>query len=768
MADSSSLSASVGGGTPTICVAFVTYIVVLKLFRKLHLHVVLLRKSNFFKVKAFQLLQDVVYFRPFADVSSVLALDLKGTEEDAALLQKRQLGYNRLKARLEPMGSYHAKAENVVDCRLKRVKVLFPLLKQLEVGYPNRATALPEGGVFVEIDDGTRKSKHESDCNLVQFNLSSDAIRIFRTSWYDQLHEEANARFMASPVRAATVTLNPEMETNMQLLQELTGLSRFRYALSGSEAVDAALKDVRMSTGKKCIVRFKSAYHGHTSGVDSMSALGENHDFIYMTEMDIEGTTAFLDKYHYLVAGVIVNPMMHFTGPNKLSPPGEKLTFGKRDRFNMPYMKDPEVVREKYARWLHALQQKCQYCTKHLTPIAFILDDIYFALRTPELISKNYFCLEDPTTKSMVPLDPDVVVLGKGIAGGAVPVSVCCYKPDFALKYDRDYLMKINKVVGTMTGYTLGLVHSNCFLEKLLHEGSGVLMNDLRERNRRFSQFSEDLSAKFEQHGVPIRVRNFANTFTVDYLHNSLYNSLFVQYLIAEGVFMSNQSTGKFNLMAEFADSDREHLKGLENAFLRAGVQMQQDGFLEDRKMPMKTMVSVGFKFVHSYLRICYDRIMKGHGAELDQPTNKCGFFWSSVFMLVVACPLAGYYRRYNEGFLVVILTHLLRQTGFFHETSSGAKKKSVFLVVLSVLIWFNLEQTFTVFNFLLGRSGLFRWWYNNLFLPLFCDVLGCWGGESGAWVTAQRSNDHFQYFHLTGEQFVILFALTTSFTPVL
>eukprot|EP00926_Amoebophrya_sp_RCC4398_P000831 GSA120T00013107003.1 len=259
--------------------------------------------------------------------------------------------------------------------------------------------------------------------------LSLDAVRVFGKQFYEQVHLEAQKRFAQSAVNSIAITQNPEMEKNMGLWQTLTGMQKFRYTLSGSEAVDACLKDVRLSTGKKYIVRFKSAYHGHTTGVDALSALGENHKMIYLKELD-EETLLFLEEYHYLIAGVIVNPMMFFTGPNAMSPPGEKMTMGKRSR-TLP-------TRQEYADWLHALNEKCKYCTKYLTPMAFILDDIYFAFRTPELFSFQYF-----RSKTNQPLDPDQIILGKGVAAG-LPLSVICGKKAFAMNYDPDYLLKIN------------------------------------------------------------------------------------------------------------------------------------------------------------------------------------------------------------------------------------------------------------------------------------------------------------------------------------
>lgn len=166
--------------------------------------------------------------------------------------------------------------------------------------------------------------------------------------------------------------------------------------MSGSEAIDAALKDCKATSSKNIIVRFTSAYHGHVSGISFLDC----KDHIFLPECQFSSVD-FIEKYHYRIAAVVINPMQHFTGINKPSPPGEKVTYTQRIRKVVP--------REEYARWLHALQQACQYCTKYLSRVAFVVDDIYFAFRTPELLSSRYF--SNPETGTS--LEPDVIVLGK-------------------------------------------------------------------------------------------------------------------------------------------------------------------------------------------------------------------------------------------------------------------------------------------------------------------------------------------------------------------
>ncbi len=165
--------------------------------------------------------------------------------------------------------------------------------------------------------------------------------------------------------------------------------------------------------------------------------------------------------------------MQHFTGINKPSPPGEKVTAGSRIRSAVP--------KDEYARWLHSLQEKCNYCTRYLTKVALVMDDIYFAFRTPELLSAKYFL--HPDTKA--PLKPDVIILGKALAAG-YPLSAVVGREGFLNSYDKKFLLQVNKTVGTLAAWHGGIVASNVFLDVLngggQHDGSPLLEIDAKDQ----------------------------------------------------------------------------------------------------------------------------------------------------------------------------------------------------------------------------------------------------------------------------------------------
>jgi len=421
--------------------------------------------------------------------------------------------------------------------------------------------------------------------------------------------------------------------------------------------VDAALKDIKASCNHKpLIVRFKSAYHGHVSGINVLDCDGH----VFLPECS-QKSLDFIERYHYRIAAVIVNPMQHFTGINKPSPPGEKVTHSSRVR--------SAVSREDYARWLHSLQRKCNYCTKYLTKVALVMDDIYFGFRTPELLSSNYFT--HPDTKA--PLNPDVIILGKALAAG-YPLSAVAGKEGWLNSYDKKFLLQVNKTVGTMAAWHGGIVASNVFLEAL--EGTGCVKISAREElsllMNNCNAFTVALNAKFAAAEVPVRIRNFSNTFSIDYLSKSLYNSRFPQYLLAEGVFLGNYSTGKFNLSA---DVSAEDFQLLESKFVAAASRMQHDGYFEPTtsSAKVKLFTTLAARFTMNYLKLFCDQIMNDKHIDIEvshnHPVNKFGHFWSSVGMIAFAYPLIFWHGEPVKGCCWFFITHVIRQTGhFFYE----------------------------------------------------------------------------------------------------
>jgi len=642
----------------------ILFVVLSLLSKVLSEKIQLFSKSNW-KYRLINSLAPYIYYGPNIGVEATLKLD-SPTDD---VYRKRLEGQKYLVSKLvddKATSEYKGPklAPSLVDCRFALAKVCMPLLRELELDAAGRNYIVDvknskEGGdgvasgMLTVVTEDTKEKPY----------VGNDAVHtLSHTSFYQPIQKEIMRRMEDDTLKYCPIAMNGNLERNVELIKKLTGMDQVRYSLSGSEAVDAALKDIRATTSKPLIVRFTSAYHGHTSGINFLDC--ENH--IFLPECSQESLD-FIEKYHYRIAAVIVNPMQHFTGVNKPSPPGEKVTISSRIRKSVP--------REEYARWLFGLQEKCTYCTKYLTKVAFVMDDIYFAFRTPELLSINYFT--HPDTKA--PLKPDVIILGKALAAG-YPLSVVAGRQGFLNSYDKKFLLKLNKTVGTFAAWNGGIVASNVFLEAL--QGGGAAdgkpllklpaKDQLQTLVAKCDAFTESLNAKFTQANVPVRIRNFSNTFSIDFLNKSLYNSRYPQYLLAESLFLGNYSTGKFNLNADITKAD---LKQLETKFVSAATKMQSDGYFEPMtsSAKFKFMLNLFVRFVKNYSTLYYNQIMYDKHIDIEvshnHPVNKFGHFWSSVGMILFAYPLMFWRGQPLNGGAWFFLTHSVRQTGhFFYE----------------------------------------------------------------------------------------------------
>jgi glutamate-1-semialdehyde aminotransferase len=708
------------------------------LYQRFKEQLVFFSKSNF-KYKFLDALASFIHYGPDVGMEESLQLDSPSPK----ILERRRQGQDYLSSKLAISDNDNNDSSKptrgqvlspkLVDCRFSLQKVLLPLLRELE--FPPKRNFVCE---VEPTDDGMHQVVLDSDkSNDEKLSyLGNDAVHILGMSFYEPIQREINRRMLLpeANLKFTPIALHPELERNATTILKMTKMDQVRYSLSGSEAMDGALKDIQASCrGKRVVVRFSSAYHGHVSGVDFLNC--QNH--IFLKECD-PASFEFIEKYHYRIAAVVVNPMQHFTGINKPSPPGEKLTLGKRERH--------AVGKQDYAKWLHALQAKCNYCTKYLSQTAFVMDDIYFALRTPELFSFRYFT--DPETGAE--LSPDVLVLGKGIAAG-YPLSMVLGKKGFLNTYDKKYLLQVNKTVGTLAAWYGGLVASNVFLDAMQNEQVAA-QQQLADMVTKFNAFSSTLNAKFQAKNLPLSIRNFSNTFSINYLNNSLYNSRYPQYCMAEGIFLGNYSTGKFNLNNDASEADWE---AVSTKLVNAATLMQEHGYFEpySSSEKKKLLARCLGRFTVNYLRIFYDQVMQDKHIDIsvshNHPVNKFGHFWSSVGMILLAYPYC-IFGDPIQGCIWFLLTHTVRQSGhFFYEHQDrdieklkfghkdGSKKESVAFLTVAGLVYYYRSVVWEYTNRLVSLQELQTSQYVSLvatltILPHMVEIIHQWGWMRG------------------------------------
>ena len=164
-----------------------------------------------------------------------------------------------------------------------------------------------------------------------------------------------------------------------------------------------------------------------------------------------------------------------------------------------------------------------------------------------------------------------------------------------------------------------------------------------------------------------------AESISIDFLNKSLYNSRYPQYLLAEGIFLGNYSTGKFKLNADVTSSD---LKVLEAKFVAAATKMQRDGYFEPMQSAARTkfFLTLVARFIISYAKLYYEQIMKDKHIDIqvshNHPVNKFGHFWSSVGMILFAYPLIFWYGEPLKGCAWFFLTHVVSSFCIFSSSS--------------------------------------------------------------------------------------------------
>lgn len=214
-------------------------------------------------------------------------------------------------------------------------------------------------------------------------------------------------------------------------------------------------------------------------------------------------------------------------------------------------------------------------------------------------------------------------------------------------------------------------------------------------------RFTEKTNRRFLAKNLPVRIVNFANSFTIDYMCDSLYNSMYPQFLMAENIYFSNQSTGKFNLSDEYSENALEELS---MKFVSAAEKMKDYKFFEPKSNKYSWFLPVLGSFIFNYFKNCYNQIMLDKHIDIDvshnHPFNKFGHFWSSIGMIFFAYP-AMFAGHFALSALVFLLTHALRQAGhFFYERQDrdaeklkfghkdGSKKKACVGVFACIMIF--------------------------------------------------------------------------------
>ncbi|WP_237134593.1 aspartate aminotransferase family protein [Pseudohongiella sp. O18] len=198
--------------------------------------------------------------------------------------------------------------------------------------------------------------------------------------------QNPNSGFTYSPARAAL------MQELAKVLPE--GLSKMWFANSGAEANDAALKLARKVTGRQAIVSIGGAFHGRTLATLSASGGSDN-------------AARYLPRL----------PDHRFAELNNIEEL-EQLIDGSVAAVIVELVQGEGGVRPLTSDYINALQEKCK---QH--GCLLIVDEVQTGFcRTGHFFACDRFALT-----------PDMMTLGKGIAGG-LPFAALVMRPEIAAR----------------------------------------------------------------------------------------------------------------------------------------------------------------------------------------------------------------------------------------------------------------------------------------------------------------------------------------------
>jgi 4-aminobutyrate aminotransferase len=182
------------------------------------------------------------------------------------------------------------------------------------------------------------------------------------------------------------------------------GIEKFGFANSGAEAVEAAVKLARYTTGRQGVIAFRGAFHGRTMG-----------SVAYTTS-----NAKYRDGYHPILGSVFVTPFPH---PYRWGKNQEAATDYAIDELLMlfrhevrphniaAFLVEPVQGEGGYypapVRFMETLRELAD---EH--GIMLVFDEVQTGFgRTAAWFGADHF-----------PVDPDIIAMGKGIANG-LPLS---------------------------------------------------------------------------------------------------------------------------------------------------------------------------------------------------------------------------------------------------------------------------------------------------------------------------------------------------------
>nr|WP_235089771.1 aminotransferase class III-fold pyridoxal phosphate-dependent enzyme [Chromobacterium sp. Beijing] len=278
---------------------------------------------------------------------------------------------------------------------------------------------------------------------------------------HNEAYNEALIRYMQKVTSVDTCDL--EVEVCELMVKHIPCAEMIRFCLSGTEAVQNALRLARGFTGKQRFIRFHGHYHGNADNImggrkrqdlsfpvpetfkgDLLDTLGradgalEDQSFM-LPWNDIQVLEATIERYHNEIAAVLMEPICVNGGGI--------------------------FPREGY------LERAKEICEKY--NIVLIFDEIITGVR-----------LGLSGAQGILGVTPHLSTFGKALGGGSMPISAIAGRRDIMDLYTRGKVIH----AGTFNGYPLGLAAIKSTFE-LIEQDPGCY--------ERMGRFTEQISDTF-------------------------------------------------------------------------------------------------------------------------------------------------------------------------------------------------------------------------------------------------------------------------------
>lgn len=364
----------------------------------------------------------------------------------------------------------------------------------------------------------------------------------------DALRHQLDAGFEIGPQ-------HPLAAEVCKLVCEMTGFDRAALCNTGSEAVMAAIRIARTSTGRNTVVVFTGSYHGTFDEVlvragrnaKGMSAapgvmqgmFGDVRVLDYGTPEALEYIRANADD----LAAVLVEPVQS---------------------------RRPDFQPREFLREVRAITEKSETC--------LIFDEVITGFRSHIGGAQAVFGVR-----------ADLACYGK-VIGGGLPVGVVAGKRQFmdaldggAWQYGDDSVptVGVTYFAGTFVRHPLALAAAKAALGRL-KEDNNALQTQL---NLHTAAMADELSAFCREAGAPLEIRYFSSLWRVSWLEDHPLQDLLFAMMRSRGVHILDN----FPCFMTAAHSQQD-IATIKSAFKESVAEMQEAELLPRRGAPKLTL----------------------------------------------------------------------------------------------------------------------------------------------------------------------------------